>query len=75
MRALFKKELYIRFAEEPRAFIYTVKGGGLTVKSERVLISIPLPQSAGRDGPLDKPSNALAYRLRKPTPANSDRVG
>ncbi len=72
MRALFKKELYIRFAEEPRAFIYTVRCCGLTVKSERVPISIPFPQSAGGDGLLDESANAVGQWLRKSTPANSD---
>jgi hypothetical protein len=66
-RTLFKKELYIRFAEEPRAFVYTVKCGGFTVKSERVPISIPFPQSAGGNRPFDDESNTVKQLLRKPT--------
>jgi hypothetical protein len=75
IRALFQKELYIRFAEEPKAFVYTVKCGGFTVKSEWVPISIPVPKTAGGDTASDDESNIVKQLLRKPTHASGDRVG
>jgi len=74
-RALFEKEVYIRFADEPMAFVYTVKYGGFTVKSARISISKSRPQSAGLDGPIDDTSNPVKQLLRKPTPDNTNRAG
>ena len=66
-RALFEKEVYIRFADEPMAFVYTVKYGRFTVKSAQVLISNRDPNAARVDEQLDDASNTVKQRLRKPT--------
>jgi hypothetical protein len=71
---LFEKEVYIRFADEPMAFVYTVKYGGFTVKSARIPISSSGPQSAAVGGPIDDVSDTVKQLLRKPTPDSSDRA-
>jgi hypothetical protein len=63
-RASFEKEVYVRFADEPMAFVYTVKSGGFTVKSERILISSSGPQSAAVDRLIDDVSNTVKQLLR-----------
>lgn len=73
-RALFEKEVYIRFADEPMAFVYTVKYGRFTVKSARILISSSGPQSGTVDGPIDDVSSIVKQVLHKPTPDHSDRA-
>jgi len=74
-RALFEKEVYIRFAEEPMAFVYTVQYGRFTVKSAHVLISNRDPNAARVDEKLDDVSNTVNLRLRKPTHGSSGRAG
>jgi hypothetical protein len=75
VRALFEKEVYIRFADEPVAFVYTVKYGGFTVKAARIPISRWGPQTADVDGQFEDTSNTVKQLLRKPTPGNSGRSG
>jgi hypothetical protein len=72
---LFETDVYIRFADEPMAFIYTVRYGGFALKSARVPISNSGPQSAPVDGPVYDVSNAVKQALRKPAPDSSDRAG
>jgi len=65
--ARVQKEIYIRFADEPMAFVYTVKYGGFTVKSARIPIAV--------HGPLDDASNIEEQLLRKPASDNSESAG
>jgi hypothetical protein len=64
-RALFEKEVYIRIADEPTAFVYTVRYGRFTVKSALIPISTWGSQTTDVDGQGDDASNILRQSLRK----------
>jgi hypothetical protein len=63
--ALFETEVFIRFAEEPAAFVCTVKYGSFTIRSERVSTSGLASQTAAvNERHLDE-SDAVKQLLRK----------
>jgi hypothetical protein len=63
--ALFEREVYIRFADEPAAFVCTVKYGGFTVKSERTPISQWDSQTADVNERCTDASHTVKQLLRK----------
>jgi hypothetical protein len=65
-RALLKKEVYIRFADEPAAFVYTVRYGRFTVKSERIPVSMQHSQTVEVNGRFYEASDTVKQLLRKP---------
>jgi hypothetical protein len=65
-RGLFEKEVYIRFAEEPMAFVCTIKYGGFTVKSTRLTVSRPGRRSAAAHGPLGDAWSMVKQLLGRP---------
>jgi len=71
---LFEKGVYIRFADEPTAFVYTVKYSGCTVRSERVMASSSRPRSAAAGGACDDAS-VSAKVLRKRISDSGHRAG
>jgi len=65
--ALFRKDVYIRFADEPAAFVYTVKYGRFTVKSARILVSSWDSQTP--DGQCDDAPNTVKQLMQRPNTA------
>lgn len=63
--ALLEMDVYIRFADEPAAFVCTVKYGGFTLKSERIPTSRRDSQTADVDGRSTDVSTTVEHLLRK----------
>jgi len=67
--ALFKKDVYIRFADQPATFVYTVKYGRFSLKSARILLSSWVSQTPDVDGQCDDAPNTVKQLMRRPNTA------
>jgi hypothetical protein len=63
--ALFDTEVFIRFAEEPAAFVCTVKYGSFTIRSERVSTSRRASQTAAVNEQYLEDSDTAQQLFRK----------